>query len=483
MDPASNVVKSNNFFDPETIQGNGLAVLDPQCDLMGVKIDWLDAIGNTSVAGSRLPDLSPGDLLGKEPNLVSAEQNLLSGSPGHDAGNRTIGEKDTRAADTPQGKAQKAKERNRKAVQKFRERQKARALEKDAELARVRGMLEKMQEENRNLQMHITALESRRTVASSKLFMCACGGDGHEHQRLPDFIPFVGWNEFNPAATLVLTAKDPCLRLSPAHIKRMQADDLVPIWRTYINIMGSELSQLRSDPASQAADRLLGFKNEVKALCAYFTLLNPKILHTIFNCCWMDTRDLPFNPPTLEQFGVVAASLNLDLTQKAKLLKARQLHDMYINSITRDQAKLSGEIHGILARPEHVKPGPAFLDLVDKTQSLTITLEKAHRVASIFGTQSWELLDPVQFATFMVVSYPWTGDMLSLVEHIDYTDGSKGKAPTQEMLMLLDDNSALSREMLSGFSFLWRWHADNMNAAISGQSLKQIPAVLRLIAN
>ncbi len=52
-----------------------------------------------------------------------------------------------------------------------------------------------------------------------------------------------------------------------------------------------------------------GFKNEIKALCAYFTLLNPSMLHMIFNCCWMDTSDTAFKAPTLDEFGVVAVSL------------------------------------------------------------------------------------------------------------------------------------------------------------------------------
>lgn len=49
--------------------------------------------------------------------------------------------------------------------------------------------------------------------------------------------------------------------------------------------------------------------------------------------------------------------------------------------------------------------------------------------------------------------------------------------------MYLDESSDVSGDMTTGFTFLWRWHVANMNAAISGQSLEQVPAILRLLAN
>lgn len=52
-----------------------------------------------------------------------------------------------------------------------------------------------------------------------------------------------------------------------------------------------------------------GLKLEVQALCAYFTLHNPMMLHTIFNCCWMDVSNSEAIAQRASQSASIAVSL------------------------------------------------------------------------------------------------------------------------------------------------------------------------------
>lgn len=63
--------------------------------------------------------------------------------------------------------------------------------------------------------------------------------------QTPDFVPFQGWSNFDPRATLVLTVGDTCIRLDPQSIKQMDPAGLVPIWKVNLtSLLGEEFSGL-----------------------------------------------------------------------------------------------------------------------------------------------------------------------------------------------------------------------------------------------
>ncbi|CAL8471833.1 g11375 [Coccomyxa elongata] len=312
----------------------------------------------------------------------------------------------------PGGKRRSKEEvqkRNKEAQQRFRDRQKAKLKEAEDAADELRRQLEAVVLQKKALEEQLQ--EFSRTLS----------------QRDELIAQLRAGREVAGAAAEVTVPRFPCnvtitvypnqdIRLSRADIVKLQREELVGIWKEYVNalsnLLPSGLVQL-SETAAQAVTRLA---LEATQLMLCVADSSPAMFKS-FAACKLDVdTSSEHGEDSLQLWGAVTGYLQLTPKQREDLMQMRIVCLASLSTMIDERNSIHAFLTGAMPAAVGARQTAAqYLKAHEGIEQLKLNLKKEHDLKVDWMTAVFcTVFTPEQVARAIVHSYPWAPDTMAV---------------------------------------------------------------------
>lgn len=319
-------------------------------------------------------------------------------------------------------RSQDLQEKNRKAQRRFRERQKAKVSELEQKVAEQQRAMTVLLQDKANLESRVNIFVRVLQMRDEQIEQIRSG------QRIlatkdKDEVA----ESFKDDLTLTVREGQP-LVLTPSQVKNMTLDDMVSIWKEYVNELAQSLVDVdKNSQDVMAADKIKRLCNEATILCMRVAISNPVITKS-FVACQLEDNCIVSGEEPPEMWLGVARSLLLSPEQRSELIQLRRLFISKLSSII-DQRKeiytlLTGSVPSAIgARHTAIR----YLQSHECIEKLKRNMREEHVLKlDWISTLFKHLLTPVQVARCIVQGWPYTPDTLAICSWVAAEDGDAG---------------------------------------------------------
>lgn len=319
-------------------------------------------------------------------------------------------------------RSQDLQEKNRKAQRRFRERQKAKVSELEQKVAEQQRAMTVLLQDKANLESRVNIFVRVLQMRDEQIEQIRSG------QRIlatkdKDEVA----ESFKDDLTLTVREGQP-LVLTPSQVKNMTLEDMVSIWKEYVNELAQGLVDVDKNPQDVvAAEKIKRLCNESTILCMRVAISNPVITKS-FVACQLEDNCIVQNEEPPEMWLSVARSLLLSPEQRSELIQLRRLFISKLSSII-DQRKeiytlLTGSVPSAIgARHTAIR----YLQSHECVEKLKRNMREEHVLKlDWISTLFKHLLTPVQVARCIVQGWPYTPDTLAICSWVAAEDGDAG---------------------------------------------------------
>ncbi|KAK9844570.1 hypothetical protein WJX74_004153 [Apatococcus lobatus] len=319
---------------------------------------------------------------------------------------------------------QKLQEKNRRAQQRFRARQKAKLAEKDSQIQDLVQQLSSLLDASNSLKSQNSVLtrmlelgQQRRTdeqQLSSGQHTQAQSMQQQPHAAavLSPSLALTGstgtstaasgmtWQEGKLAGALTLTVKGgQPIQMTAEQVNTLQPDTLKILWKAYVNQLALSLMELEGGNGATAGARLAQLTQEACDLLLRFAAANPHGFKTL-SACHLEDPSHGVAGDDWDIWLVVMRALVLTPKQKKDILQLRQAYLSSLKLILQQRA-----IHRI-------------------ADSIKASLNEESGVLLKFVSGCCNtVFELVQTARMLVQSYPWLPDIVSISSWVAYELG------------------------------------------------------------
>lgn len=319
-------------------------------------------------------------------------------------------------------RSQDLQEKNRKAQRRFRERQKAKVSELEQKVAEQQRAMTVLLQDKANLESRVNIFVRVLQMRDEQIEQIRSG------QRIlatkdKDEVA----ESFKDDLTLTVRDGQP-LVLTPSQVKNMTLNDMVNIWKEYVNELAQSLIDIDKNPQDVvAADKIKRLCNEATILCMRVAISNPVITKS-FVACQLEENCIVTGEEPPEMWLNVARSLLLSPEQRSELIQLRRLFISKLSSII-DQRKeiytlLTGSVPSAIgARHTAIR----YLQSHECIEKLKRNMREEHVLKlDWISTLFKHLLTPIQVARCIVQGWPYTPDTLAICSWVAAEDGDAG---------------------------------------------------------
>ncbi|BDA47709.1 hypothetical protein COCOBI_10-5600 [Coccomyxa sp. Obi] len=371
-----------------------------------------------SRAGGNAPVYTPETKLGVLTGRGQADRGGCSEAGGSDGAPGSAGDASHASHEQAESrdhgsKGRRSKEevqkRNKEAQQRFRDRQKAKLKEAEDAADELRRQLEAVTLQKRALEEQLQ--EFTRTLAQRDELIAQLRA-GREVAGAAAEVPVPRF-PCNVTMTVYPTQE---IRLKQSDIVKLRREELVGIWKEYVNALSNLLPsgpvQL-SEPAAQAVTRLA---LEATQLMLCVADSSPAMFKS-FAACKLDAdASSEHGEDSLQLWGAVTGFLQLTPKQREELVQMRVVCLASLSNIIDER----NSIHAFLtaAMPAAVGARQAaaqYLKANEGIEQLKLNLKKEHDLKVDWMTAVFcTVLTPEQVARAIVHSYPWAPDTMAV---------------------------------------------------------------------
>ncbi|KAK9842545.1 hypothetical protein WJX81_005329 [Elliptochloris bilobata] len=359
---------------------------------------------------------------------------------------------------TPAHKAERlhlAREKNKEAQKAFRRRQKAKQAEIEKRMVDLAAQLEALQHENKTLHRQNQTLQSALVVRSSEGVLQAAPRPAKDASVSPSgqaaWLPWNGRGSMREMATtlveaqvgrlaaparvapvtgswqpwadrggkpsamaaLVLTLGEGVerFRLTPEGARGFTMEGMRAIWKELVKRCAGHLVNAANDATGRAAQEIEGLTREFVGLSNYLAVNNPRLINDLHFQSAEKTE--PQLPPNASLWSSILLSLRFTDEQKAELLRARRTYFMRVGPLLQERATIQS---CLLVVDERLAGSSVDdLQLNELSEALQRNLQNMHYAKCLFMMRAWyQVLTPMQVATFIVHAYPRPPDMMAV---------------------------------------------------------------------
>mmetsp|Transcript_15374 Transcript_15374/g.46404 ORF Transcript_15374/g.46404 Transcript_15374/m.46404 type:complete len:728 (-) Transcript_15374:3796-5979(-) len=401
-----------------------------------------------------------------------------SASRGGQANNSgEFGDVDDLEPERGEDRAQKIKEKNRRAQQRFRERQRARLHESQERAEALKAGLTQLRIEHDLLVARNTMLERFKAVrqteerenAQAARLPALLGGDSQAEGSAesnvvvetakkaaaaaaaessgptaaaaaavasatvaaaaagpaPTTDPPAAGGAAGESSGLVLTVRDgQHVTLSTEQIRKMHWQQHAKIWKEYVSRLAELLVEARSDPDTDAGRRAAVLVREAVTLAANVSIHNPRGYRT-WHCNRMETANSPPEMPTREFWYSRMRSLKMPEEQRVGMRQLRRLYLGRLGDVLRKRQAIAAQMRPSTATFDGGRASiQEYLKVVDITEQLQANLVEEHKLLQMLMINiTFRIGRPLQAASLIVQSYPFPPDMLAVINCLAEDEG------------------------------------------------------------
>ncbi|KAL3143404.1 hypothetical protein ABBQ38_002227 [Trebouxia sp. C0009 RCD-2024] len=316
-------------------------------------------------------------------------------------------------------RSQDLQEKNRKAQRRFRERQKAKVSELEQKVAEQQRAMTVLLQDKANLESRVNIFVRVLQMRDEQIEQIRSG-----QRILAPKDKDEAAESFKDDLTLTVREAQP-LVLTPSQVKNMTLDDMVSIWKEYVNELAQSLVDIDKSPQDVvAAEKIRRLCNEATILCMRVAISNPVVTKS-FVACQLEDNCIVAGEEPPEMWLSVARSLQLSVEQRSELVQLRRLFISKLSSII-DQRK---EIYALLSSSVPSAIGSRhtairYLQSHECIEKLKRNMREEHVLKlDWISTLFKHLLSPTQVARCIVQGWPYTPDTLAICSWVAAEDG------------------------------------------------------------
>ncbi|KAK9799019.1 hypothetical protein WJX73_007222 [Symbiochloris irregularis] len=301
-----------------------------------------------------------------------------------------------------EARQQRVREKNRRAMQKFRNRQREKAEQDEAKI-------EALTQQVQDLQSHIARLQTGGAVQATATDsdhsplqqQAAPMLETRASEDIEEWEPRFGWQDFDPHMTLVLHhlkedfPHGPCLRITAHDLRTTNQESMKVLFGRYAERAAPLLLEAEGDYQCPAADHLKALKYELHAVASALSLLNPRVA-------------------------------KLSPTQWAQLCKVRLLVGADLQRLKRQRWEHISALVACHQREEPTLMIQQFGGIVAAMRGLLHVTDAQHRCFASFGAACWgSTLDHMQMARMIVSAFPRPVNMWEITTQLLQSAGTE----------------------------------------------------------
>mmetsp|Transcript_9380 Transcript_9380/g.28197 ORF Transcript_9380/g.28197 Transcript_9380/m.28197 type:complete len:660 (-) Transcript_9380:1506-3485(-) len=308
----------------------------------------------------------------------------------------------------------KAKERNRRAQKRFRERQKVKQQEAVQRVVQLEEQLDRLEMERSELSQKLHQM----TYSGAAGAGAASGGAGapkaddsasEQQQSAP------------PSSERVLTLSVPRgqeRHLTSSDIKKLTWEEYICLYENYLEEMAAMLLQAQGNGCSAAGTRLQRLSTELLTVTAAVLMHDPTTKGRLHCMPLMSTPvDTPLAPPDQDFWQRVTLALCLSPAQRVNCQRLRNAHLHKVRDIMQDRFRINAMMQTTLPSFDYEQQAARqHLRALAVSENLQRNLRQEQglqlELATTFFSQA---LTPIQMATAATESYPWWPDILAML--------------------------------------------------------------------
>lgn len=319
------------------------------------------------------------------------------------------------------------KEKNRKAQKRFRERQKSKLAESEEKVAAMTVQIEHLHSDRLRLENRNSVLEKVLEMKEIEDAKPAASSSGAPVFEVPEETGKEIIDKFRLQQGLLLTVRpEQPINLSIEQLRRLSWEEHSGVWRDYVNALAQCLVLANGDANSPAMERMTQLVRECLALSAGMAVANPRGTFA-FHSLNMDAA-APSNAeeaPGPDYWARIVKELQLAPEVRQDLKLARRAYLTALSFIIKDRQELISSLEA--AAPNggnYSSTSHRFLKSLDAADKLHHNMQQQHSCLLQFTmTVALRLADKFQGAILIVQSFPWSPDVLSIVDVVAAEDG------------------------------------------------------------
>lgn len=320
------------------------------------------------------------------------------------------------------------KEKNKRAQKRFRERQKARLVDSEAKAAEYGNKLSQLEAEKLQLESRVKILEKllalRSEDTSCAALMTSSQPPVYDEVSGPPYLPGIGYDNkgvgtvgcpLNTVLMLNLQGQDRVF--SKEQVQNMTWTELCKIWKEYVNKIAMLLVSAETTEDSEVEESIKKAVRESYMLCAWITLLNPRLLRMFETYKLVeDTSREDASEPGVAWEGITK-SLNLTAQQKREMLILRTYFVKELEKHLKERDDIRrGMLVDMPTILSQVPLAKEYLQAMTAVDAMNKNLRNDHQLQGTLLATVWgKLLEPIQIANAMVQAYPRFPDTLAIL--------------------------------------------------------------------
>ncbi|KAK9905590.1 hypothetical protein WJX75_002604 [Coccomyxa subellipsoidea] len=357
------------------------------------------------------PVYTPDTKLGGRPDRGGSSE-VAGGSEGA-PGSAGASHEQAESQEQANGKGRRSKEdvqkRNKEAQQRFRDRQKAKLKEAEDAAEELRVKLDGVMREKAALEAQL--LEFTQTLAQRDELIAQLR-TGREAAGAAGECPVARF----PCNVTLSVYPNQHILLTQADVIKLRREDLVAIWKEYVNALSNLLPSGHVQLSESAAQTVTVLTQEATQLMLCVADSSPAMFKN-FAACKLDADSSnDYGEDSLQLWGAVTGFLQLTPKQRKELVALR----VACLSTLSDVIDERNNIHAFLtaAMPAAVgarHTAAQYLKAHEGIEQLKMNLKKEHDLKVDWMTAVYcNVLEPVQVARAIVQSYPWAPDTMAV---------------------------------------------------------------------
>lgn len=339
------------------------------------------------------------------------------------------------------------KEKNRKAQKRFRERQKSKLAESEDKVAAMAIQLEQLHNDRLRLENRNSVLEKVLEMKEIEEAKPAASSSGPTAFEVPQETGQEIIDKFRLQQGLLLTVRpDQPINLSIEQLRRLSWEEHAAVWRDYVNALAQCLVLANGDVNSPTVERMTQLVQECLALSAGMAVANPRGTFA-FHSLKMDAAapGSPDEAPGPDYWARIVKELQLGPEEKQDLKLARRAYLTALGFIIKDRQVLISNLEaGTPNGGNYCSTSHRFLKSLDAADKLHQNMQQQQSCLLQFTmTVALRLADKFHGAILIVQSFPWSPDVLSIVDVL----AAEGGEPSTETLLAGPPNQNAHEEV------------------------------------
>ncbi|KAL3147225.1 hypothetical protein ABBQ32_002720 [Trebouxia sp. C0010 RCD-2024] len=366
---------------------------------------------------------------------VTAQLPIVQPPVPHASGSESDDDARGRTAAANGDRKSQLKEKNRKAQKRFRERQKSKLAESEDKVAAMTVQLEQLHADRVRLENRNSVLEKvleMKEIEETKPSTSSSGPVQFEvaHEAGQEVI-----DKFRLQQGLLLTVRpEQPISLSIDQLRRLSWEEHAGVWRDYVNALAQCLVLANGDVNSPALERMSQLVQECLSLSAGVAVANPRGSFT-FHSLKMDAASptAAAQAPGQDFWERIVKELQLSPEIRQDIKLARRAYLTQLGFIIRERKELIRSLEDNMPNAsDHAAISTRFLQSLDISTKLHQNMQQQHSCLLQFTmTVALRIADKFHGAILIVQSFPWSPDVLSIVNIIANEDSE----PSAEVLL------------------------------------------------